>query len=693
MATLEKIRKRSVLLLVIIGAALVAFIIGDFLNSGRNIFGDGTTVAKVDGEKIDYLAFQQRYSEFTEQNKNASQQDAATVQNQVLGTMIQETLFNEEYDALGIDVTDTELSNYMYKQMAMRDQDFAQTLGQLAQSLAGNEKANALLGNAASQEMMVQSIRKIIFNPNQFGLTSEQVKAAQDWWLTKENDATEQLKQAKFGMLFQGAVQANALEIEAMKAQRMNSYDVQMVAIPYASLKDDDYKVSDEEIKAVYNAEKNRFALDEEARLAYYITVPVAPSAADLQKADSALHASQGLEGVRQFNELSINERKARQSELASLGMDAKQFADSAAVGQISKIYTRGDNRTIYRLLSKNSEIDSVKVVVAPVEGDKKKQDAALADLNAGKAVKDVKADTTEIDIFAALQQGAMTDEQKAKLLAAGDEYFVLDSTDKGAAICKVIEKKAPKTVYNIGEVSFVVDPSKDTRANLLNDLQKFLDKNNTAQAFFDNAAKAEHSYTAMRDVVLSSQAMLGNSVKNSSKLIHWLFKDAKEGEVSAIQQDNDVLIVVALAQVYDDGFRPLSDPETKAYCEMKARNLKKADALAKKYAGKANDINGYARLMNSAVQTLTVGTYPNMEAALDGQVPFAKVGKVYGPVKGTNSLFVYTVVKKNAAVNKIDDAQLANMCKQQLGQALTSDFWALLKGGKEVTNNIINFR
>ena len=32
-------------------------------------------------------------------------------------------------------------------------------------------------------------------------------------------------------------------------------------------------------------------------------------------------------------------------------------------------------------------------------------------------------------------------------------------------------------------------------------------------------------------------------------------------------------------------------------------------------------------------------------------------------------------------------------MCKQQLGQALTSDFWALLKGGKEVTNNIINFR
>lgn len=699
MATLEKIRKKSVLLLIIIGAALIAFIIGDFLNSSRSIFGSGTTVANVDGNKIDYMAFQQRYSEFAEQNKNA-QQDAATIQNQVLGTMIQEALFNEEYEALGIDVTDAELSDYMYKQMAMRDQEFAQTLSQLAQGLSGNEKAAALLGNAKTQDMMVQSIRKIIFNPNQFGLTSEQVQQAQAWWLSKEKDATEQLKQNKFGMLFQGVVQANALEIEAMKAQRMNSYEVQMAALPYSSLKDEDYKVSDEEVKAVYNEEKYKFALDEEARLAYYITVPVNPSTADMDKAnkflarvDSALHATAGVEGVRQFSELSINEHSARKSELSRLGMDAKQFVDSAAVGQISKIYTQGDNRVIYRLLSQNQEVDSVKMIVASIEGDKKKQDAALADLNAGKANKDVKTDTVEYDIFALTQQGGMAPEMKSKILAAGADYFVLDANDQGAAICKVVEKKSPKTVYNIAEISYMVEPSKDTRANLLNELQKFVDQNNTAQAFFDNAAKASQSYTAMSDVVLSSQAMLGNSVKGTSKLISWLFKDAKEGEVSAIQQENNQLVVVALAKVYDGDYRPVTDPQVKAYCEQVARNHKKADALAKKYAGKAKDVAGYARLMGATVQSLSVGAYPNMEAALDGQVPFAKVGKTYGPVKGDNSLFVFTVVKKNAAVNKIADDQIANMCKQQLGQAITSDFWSLLKGSKKVENNIINFR
>ena len=44
MATLEKIRSKSVLLIVIIGVALLAFIVGDALTNSRNLFGDHTTV-------------------------------------------------------------------------------------------------------------------------------------------------------------------------------------------------------------------------------------------------------------------------------------------------------------------------------------------------------------------------------------------------------------------------------------------------------------------------------------------------------------------------------------------------------------------------------------------------------------------------------------------------------------------------
>ena len=54
MATLEKIRSKSVLLIVVIGVALLAFIIGDAITNSRNLFGDQTKVAKVGGTKIEY---------------------------------------------------------------------------------------------------------------------------------------------------------------------------------------------------------------------------------------------------------------------------------------------------------------------------------------------------------------------------------------------------------------------------------------------------------------------------------------------------------------------------------------------------------------------------------------------------------------------------------------------------------------
>ena len=57
MATLEKIRSKSVFLIIVIGVALLAFIIGDALTNSRNILGDHTTVAKVGGTKIDYTDY------------------------------------------------------------------------------------------------------------------------------------------------------------------------------------------------------------------------------------------------------------------------------------------------------------------------------------------------------------------------------------------------------------------------------------------------------------------------------------------------------------------------------------------------------------------------------------------------------------------------------------------------------------
>ena len=111
MAALEKIRSKAVLLVVFIGVALLAFILTDFLNSGRAFFGDGNTVAKVGNTKIDAMDFQRRYEIVSQQmQSNRSNIDGAMLQSEVMNQMIQEILLNDELDALDINVSDVEIT-------------------------------------------------------------------------------------------------------------------------------------------------------------------------------------------------------------------------------------------------------------------------------------------------------------------------------------------------------------------------------------------------------------------------------------------------------------------------------------------------------------------------------------------------------------------------------------------------------
>ena len=153
MATLEKIRSKSVLLLVIIGAALLAFIIGDFFTSGRTLFGTGTTIAKVGNQKVDVQEFQRRVQEATQQAQAQGRKvDGSVLQQQVLNSMIAEALFNQEIKDLGIVVTDDELTRMMVgENSAFVDQMVRQQMG--AES--------------------AQSLHDMAYNPGKYGISQD----------------------------------------------------------------------------------------------------------------------------------------------------------------------------------------------------------------------------------------------------------------------------------------------------------------------------------------------------------------------------------------------------------------------------------------------------------------------------------------------------------------------------------------
>lgn len=689
MAVLEKIRSKSVFLLIVIGVALLAFIIGDFLNSGRSFFGAGTTVAKVDGTKISITDFQRRYEQYNQQLQASNQKvDGAVVQNQVLQDMVTEQLLEEEAEALGIDVTDAEITE------AMTGQGAVPAVVQMARQLGLESPAQ---------------LHDLVFNPGKYGAQDADVAQVRAQWLEMEKNVTNQLKYQKIGVLLSGAIQANDLDKEAIAADMSTASTVDLVNVPYSSLDNKDFPVSDEELQARYEKEKSQFKTEDEIRKIHYIAVNIVPSQDDLAKAqklfnsvDSTLRVTTGVESVRNISELTINQRTVRSNDVDAA---TREFIASAAEGAVSAPRFRSDEHSLVKLLSKKMDVDSVNVDMLQVQGVKKVQDSVLNLLNSGKPfaeVADNKVAGGQQNMWMNLMQmgaDSKSVEAKKKLLAAGSEYFVIDSNDNAALIYRVNEKKAPKQMYEIAEVSYKVFPSDETIDNLRAGLQKYISANNTAKLFADNAIAS--GYQALEAEVTAETPQI-NGIESTRKEVQWAF-GAEKGSVSSIydKEGNDKMIAVALDDIIPAGYMPLSDSGVRSVIETKVRNDKKGEKLLADYKGKASDLAGYAKLMNVPVDTAVTITFSqdfipvlrNMESKLTAEAPYAKQGSLNGPVKGDQGVFVYKVVKNEKSSTQMTPEQLAQRYSMSMGSAAVSRMAVeILKENKDIVNNLIDF-
>lgn len=689
MAVLEKIRSKSVFLLIVIGVALLAFIIGDFLNSGRSFFGAGTTVAKVDGTKISITDFQRRYEQYNQQLQASNQKvDGAVVQNQVLQDMVTEQLLEEEAEALGIDVTDAEITE------AMTGQGAVPAVVQMARQLGLESPAQ---------------LHDLVFNPGKYGAQDADVAQVRAQWLEMEKNVTNQLKYQKIGVLLSGAIQANDLDKEAIAADMSTASTVDLVNVPYSSLDNKDFPVSDEELQARYEKEKSQFKTEDEIRKIHYIAVNIVPSQDDLAKAqklfnsvDSTLRVTTGVESVRNISELTINQRTVRSNDVDAA---TREFIASAVEGAVSAPRFRSDEHSLVKLLSKKMDVDSVNVDMLQVQGVKKVQDSVLNLLNSGKPfaeVADNKVAGGQQNMWMNLMQmgaDSKSVEAKKKLLAAGSEYFVIDSNDNAALIYRVNEKKAPKQMYEIAEVSYKVFPSDETIDNLRAGLQKYISANNTAKLFADNAIAS--GYQALEAEVTAETPQI-NGIESTRKEVQWAF-GAEKGSVSSIydKEGNDKMIAVALDDIIPAGYMPLSDSGVRSVIETKVRNDKKGEKLLADYKGKASDLAGYAKLMNVPVDTAVTITFSqdfipvlrNMESKLTAEAPYAKQGSLNGPVKGDQGVFVYKVVKNEKSSTQMTPEQLAQRYSMSMGSAAVSRMAVeILKENKDIVNNLIDF-
>lgn len=689
MATLEKIRKRSTLLLIVVGLALLAFIIGDFFTSGRTLFGAGTTIAKVGDKKIDVQDFQRRNEEASQQMQQQqpdSKIDPALMQAQVLQGMIQESLINEEMDRLGITVTDNELSK------AMTGATAHPYMVQFARQM-GAETPDQVYDYA--------------FNPTKYNLPTETAQQLQQMWLNQEKQMTQMLKIQKLQALLSGALTANELDAKEYYAGNASTSHIAYVSKNFSMMPDDEYPVTDSELRAAYEKDKEAYRVDDETRRANFIVVNVAPSAADKAEGQALvdstiakLRATPAIDAVAGDTNFGVNRVSSTASKVTSPVLRA--FLTDSATGAVAQISYIDDEFTVAKLIGKKSAVDSVNLDIIQFQGTPASRDSLLAALNSGKSAADVAGMPGVLDSKSDLWQtlaSAPDNDIKTRILEAGNGYFIADSTSNMASIIRVNSKKAPVTIYDYATVNYKVYPSDATVDKLNDDLQAFVSGITKADSLTMSKAIAA-GYTLQPATVTANSYMIGN-VPYTRNVVKWVM-DAKAGEVSPILQDNqnDHLIVVALNEIVKPGYMPMNDENINSALTRKVRNDKKAAAIIAQIKGKASDINGYGQLLGSEVDSTEV-TFGQMyipgigvmESALLGQVPVSEKGKVSEPVQGNNAVYVYTVYDVDNQSRPYDYEENAARFNQQYGsQAVMQNLIGIMMQKEKVQNNTLQF-
>ena len=689
MATLEKIRQRKKILAIVIGAALLAFIIEVGIEAiGRS--GGNSAAAKVGNEKIDIMAFQRRVErEAADDQQNNKQTDPAVRQQQVLDEMINEKLLEQEYEKLGITVSDDEISQLMI------GKNPAPSVTQFAQQVGAKSPAEPY---------------DFIMNPGKQGVQEAQVAELRNEWNKLKDDLTKQYKFAKLQNLLAGCMQANDIDRAQMAADEAVTHVVTLAKKDYSTIPDDKYPVTDEELKAEWQKLKPIFKTDEDIRTIHYIAVNIEPSQEDIAAANKiadaayiALQKGRGIDSVRILGTVQIDTAKMVQKDLPS---KVRDFFANAEVGTTRRDSTVNNHHKMYKLINKQASLDSVNMSYVVVQGDAKTQQAALAQLNEGKTLDDLKkAYPQKVDGKSNEWERIynVPDSTKAKIAnATVGTYFVYNSSDQGATLLKVNEKKAPKTFYTLATVSYDAYASTKTSDMLRDKFQDFLNKNKTIKAFEENAAKA--GYNAVEMMISPSTPQLGagmygqSVIKDSRKAIKWAF-DNKKGDVSPIFSDNNnVLLALAIDDIYEDGYLPYNFTQGKEMLTQRIRNSKKGDDLMKQYQGKAKDMNGYAALMGTKVDTanvvFTVGA-ANIEPKVIGRICASKQGALQGPVKGEDAVYVYQVVKEQKAERKPTKEELDNRYSQSRGAQLFANprnIYNILSKATKVTKRLIDF-
>ena len=260
MAAIGRIRQHYGILVIIIGLALLAFVLGDLMKSSGS--RRTTDVAVVNGEKVTYQDYENKVQQVVNYqksiNKNLTRDDEFNIRNSVLNEMIKDIIMKKEYKSLGLTVSNDELM----------DMFVGDNPNQYVVRNFSDENGNF------DRDGLIQTLENFYDMPVEF----------QEWWLNLENYISEERMSEKYQSLL-----AHCYYLPKKMADRYNDNknlkrEAETYVVRYVSIPDSTVVVTEQDQKAYYDKYYKKYPTDE-MRGIDYVIFEVKPSEADRETA------------------------------------------------------------------------------------------------------------------------------------------------------------------------------------------------------------------------------------------------------------------------------------------------------------------------------------------------------------------------------------------------------------------------
>lgn len=671
MATLQKIRNHGVALIVIVGLAMLAFILGDFLNSGSSFFNRSREyVGEIEGHKVHYTEYEAAKEQLTEVYKIESGRTdldedlSAQIRNQVWQMMLMDWTLRAEAERIGMDVTADELSELC--------------IGQHPHQLIAQRRAFYDENGQFNRDNLLRFLNSIEQEDDAQNANLQQAKT---YWMYWENAVRLTHMQEKFSGLMQNLVTANKLDAKYAFEARQNSVSADFVVQPFHTIADSLVTVSNNDLKKLYESRKPLYKQTPN-RSIEYITYPVVPSEQDsLQTYDLMIKLRDEFTTTEDIalvvntnSDLMYDGRNYSEESIPEMFREFA-FGKNAKAGDVTELIYTPEDQTfrMARLMECGYDVpDSVELkIIAPEEGQE--------DRELGWFSEDV------------LRTQNRQVAEKAFAGKRGDRFTVAMGLGEQTFEILDIAKATPKAKVAILERK--VTPSSKTYSMIYNNAKQFIVNNGTEEKF--RAAAQEAHMTIYPAYNLSENSDKVGQLKNSRPIVRWAF-EAKEGQVSDVYECGDQFVVALLTDVKDGDFRPMSDVQGEL--TQMVRNEKKAELISKELA-KATTIEEAAKAANTGVQhadnvTLSSNRFGNMtEPAVVGAALALNANELSAPIKGNQGVYVVRPGQKTRLEGEFNAEQEINQLNMYTSYSLMYQVMNLLEENAEVTDNRARFQ